>query len=104
LQRTLDEKREVYQVIAEIGAKLYISLSVLKSLNPMYKYNLSQFIVLFQDSLEKGRGGGEGQIDLIKDALIRIVFSNISVGLVKAHRLLLGLVFVKEVYENSITE
>lgn len=48
LQRTLDEKREVYKIVAEIGAKLYISLSVLKSLNPMYKYNLSQFIILFQ--------------------------------------------------------
>lgn len=70
----------------------------------MYKYNLSQFIILFQESLEKGRGGGESQISLIKDALIRIVFNNISVGLVKTHRLLLGLIFVKEIYENSITE
>lgn len=93
----------MYQVVAEIGAKLYISLSVLKSLNPMYKYNLLQFIVLFQESLEKGKSSGEGQIEVIKDALIRIVFSNISVGLVKAHRLLLGLIFVKEIYENSIT-
>jgi hypothetical protein len=48
LQKTLDEKREVYKVIAEIGAKLYISLSILKNLNPMYKFNLSQFIGLFQ--------------------------------------------------------
>lgn len=37
-----------------MGAKIYISLSVLKKLNPMYKYNLSQFIGLFEEALKAG--------------------------------------------------
>ena len=47
LQRQLDQKREVFLPISEIGAKLYIALSILKKLNPMYKYNLSHFIAMF---------------------------------------------------------
>jgi hypothetical protein len=78
-------------------------LSILKNLSPMYKFNLSQFITLFQASLEKGKSGNN-QIVTIQEALIRIVFNNVSVGLVKSHRLLLGLVFVREIFENSITE
>ncbi len=61
----------------------------------MYKYNLSQFIILFQESLEKGKKNTQGQIDIIKDSLIQIVFNNISVSLLKSHRLLLALIFVK---------
>lgn len=68
----------------------------------MYKFNLSQFIGLFQESLETGKRGS-GDIEIIQDALVRIVYNNISVCLVKAHRLLLGVIFVKEIYENSIT-
>ena len=45
-----------------MGAKLYISLSVLKNLNPMYKYNLSQFIGMFEDSLAAGNKGSKNQI------------------------------------------
>ena len=104
LQRTLDEKRAVFQVVAEVGAKLYISLSILRNLNPMYKFNLAQFIGLFHESLESGSGSGQQQIEAIQQALVRIVFNNISVALVKSHRLLLALVFVREVYENSVTE
>lgn len=90
-------------MVAEIGAKLYISLSILKNLSPMYKFNLAQFIGLFQESLEVGKRG-VGDIDVIQDALVRIVYNNISVCLVKSHRLLLGVIFVKEIFENSITE
>lgn len=45
-----------------MGAKLYISLSVLRKLNPMYKYNLSQFIGMFEESLEVGRKNNGNQI------------------------------------------
>jgi hypothetical protein len=61
----------------------------------MYKYNLSQFINLFQESLDRGKNSSSNQIEIIKDSLIQIVFNNISVGLVKSHRLLLGLILVK---------
>lgn len=91
----MDEKREVYKIIAEIGAKLYISLSILKNLNPMYKYNLSQFIGFFQESLEHGNNKGQNQISIIQKALIQLFFNNISVGLIKSHRLLLGLIIIR---------
>ena len=84
-------------MVAEVGAKLYISLSILRNLSQMYKFNLSQFIELFQESLAAGKQGA-ANIDLIQDALVRIVFNNISVGLVKSHRLLLGVIFVKEIF------
>jgi hypothetical protein len=84
-----------------MGAKLYISLSILKNLNPMYKYNLSQFIGLFEQSLDSGKG--KLQISEIMKALLKIVYNNISVGLMKSHRLLLGLIFIKEVMDDLIT-
>lgn len=87
--------------ISEIGAKIYISLSVLRKLNPMYKYNLSQFIGLFEESLKAGEGSSS-QIEDIKHALIKIVYDNISIGLLKEHRMLLGLVIIKEVMDGVI--
>lgn len=78
-----------------MGAKLYISLGVLKKLNPMYKYNLSQFIGMFEQSLVAGEKGSNNQIDDIQRSLIKIVYDNISIGLLKSHRLLLGLVIIK---------
>jgi hypothetical protein len=53
-------------VVAEIGAKLYISLSILKNLSPMYKFNLSQFITLFQESLKVGAKASSDQIQTIQ--------------------------------------
>jgi hypothetical protein len=95
LQKQIDQKREIYLPISEIGAKLYISLEVLKKLNPMYKYNLAQFITMFEEALAS-EPPSTNQIHNIQKSLIRIVYDNISIGLLKSHRLLLGLLIIKE--------
>ena len=86
--------------VSEVGAKLYIALSILKKLNPMYKYNLSQFISMFEESLKNGGKGSDDQISNIRKTLIKIVYDNISVGLLKVHRLLLGVIIIKEIMEE----
>ena len=70
----------------------------------MYKYNLSQFISMFEESLKAGDKGSEDQIDNIRHALIKIVYDNISVGLLKVHRLLLGVIIIKEIMEEVMPE
>ncbi len=61
----------------------------------MYKYNLSQFIGMFEDSSKAGDKGSKNQIEDIQKSLIKIVYDNISIGLLKTHRILLGIVIIK---------
>lgn len=65
----------------------------------MYRYNLSQFMGLFKEALV-----GEGKIEHIKETLIQIIFENVSLGLLKAHRLLLGIVIIRDVLERVFAE
>ncbi len=47
IQQELDEKREVFKPISDLGSKMYLALEILSKLSNMYRYSLSQFIVLF---------------------------------------------------------
>jgi hypothetical protein len=74
---------------------MYLALGILNKLSNMYRYSLSQFIVLFNEALDSSN-----DIEKVKQSLIEIVFNNVAIGLMKSHRLLLALIFAKEINEN----
>jgi dynein heavy chain 2 len=90
IQQELDEKREVFKPISDLGSKMYLALEILNKLSNMYRYSLSQFIVLFNEALDSSN-----DIEKVKQALIHIVFNNVAIGLMKTHRILLALIFAK---------
>ncbi len=90
IQQELDEKREVFKPISDLGSKMYLALGILNKLSNMYRYSLSQFIVLFNEALDSSN-----DIEKVKQALIDIVFNNVAIGLMKTHRILLALIFAK---------
>lgn len=90
IQQELDEKREVFKPISDLGSKMYLALEILNKLSNMYRYSLSQFIVLFNEALDSSN-----DIEKVKQALIDIVFNNVAIGLMKTHRILLALIFAK---------
>lgn len=90
IQQELDEKREVFKPISDLGSKMYLALGILNKLSNMYRYSLSQFIVLFNEALDSSN-----DIEKVKQSLIEIVFNNVAIGLMKTHRILLALIFAK---------
>jgi len=86
----------VYKPLSQCGAIIFITLGQLKKLSPMYRFSLLQFIQLFEQSLRVQNYKGE-KLDYIKARLISIVYNNISVGLLKAHRLVFAIIMSRAI-------
>jgi dynein heavy chain 2, cytosolic len=99
----LDTQREVYRPLAHAGSKLFFIIKTLHTVNHMYQFSLSSFLVLFKQSLEKQMDKVRVEERLEKLCLDLEVRSLYFVGraLFKADRLMFGLHLVKGMHPEN---
>jgi dynein heavy chain 2 len=51
LQASLDEQREVYRKVANLGSIIFMLIQEIKNVNHMYQFSLSSFLKLFNHAL-----------------------------------------------------
>ena len=69
----------------------------------MYRFSLLQFVQLFEQSLKVQNYKGE-KLDFIKARLISIVYNNISIGLLKAHRLVFAIILSRAIFNEEVSD
>ncbi|KAG1663699.1 hypothetical protein FOA52_013267 [Chlamydomonas sp. UWO 241] len=94
LQASLNEQREAYRPIAGRGSTMYFLIKDLSTLNSMYQFSLSAFLLLFKAALSEESAPGvnvTARIAVLNDTLVSLVINHVSRALFNNDRLTFGM-------------
>ena len=88
-KHSIAEKREQYRPVATRGSILYFSIVEMSGVNCMYQTSLSQFLVLFMDSMDKAEKASlsSKRVANIIETMTYMVYRYINRGLYEADKL-----------------
>ncbi|XP_064481252.1 cytoplasmic dynein 2 heavy chain 1-like [Ornithodoros turicata] len=106
LQAALDEERQAYLPLASFGSSLHFLISELPKLNSMYVFSLPSFLNLFKMALKQtsSEHKQEKRLEEILKCFQRLVYENVSRGLLKSDRLAFALHIVHGMYPELFKE
>ena len=106
LQKSLDEQREAYRILASKGSTLFMIISDLQKVNNMYLFSLSSFIKLFKKALglKPSEASMSEKLQNLSHTLIVLTFFSIGRSLLKSDRLMFGLHFIKGIHPEMFKE
>ena len=83
--------------IAAQGSKMFFLTRDLRALNHMYQFSLNSFIGLFKKALMESAPSPEldRRIEMLSNALLRLVFGHVSRSIFNADRLTFGMHFAR---------
>lgn len=86
---SIAEKREQFRPVATRGSVLYFSIVEMSGVNCMYQTSLSQFLVLFMESMDKAEKAtlASKRVNNIIDCMTYLVYRYINRGLYEADKL-----------------
>ena len=112
--KEINLKREIYRAVATRGSVMYFCMIEIANVNWMYNSSLSQFLKLFQNSIDNSKDllnpvQGKKRVEDIESYLTYEVFEYVNRGLFSAHKIsfLLMICFKvmkenKELTENDV--
>ena len=103
LQESLDKQRNAYRPIAAQGSKMFFLTRDLRALNHMYQFSLNSFIGLFKKALMESAPSPEldRRIEMLSNALLRLVFGHVSRSIFNADRLTFGMHFARHLSKEQ---
>lgn len=86
---SIAEKREQFRPVATRGSVLYFSIVEMSGVNCMYQTSLTQFLVLFMDSMDRAEKANlaSKRVNNIIDAMTYLVYRYVNRGLYEADKL-----------------
>ena len=83
--------RQVYVPVAEEGAMLYFTISMLNALNHMYQYSLDSFMLYFYKAIRETPKAEElkQRVEFLKDTLRLVIYTWVGRGLCESDKLIL---------------
>ncbi|KAJ3140439.1 Cytoplasmic dynein 2 heavy chain 1 [Physocladia obscura] len=95
LQKALDEERDKFTPLSELGSSLYFVICELSKINNMYQFSLASYIRIFEMALKVDgsavKDGTELRLKLLVNELEKQAFRVISRSLFKADRQMFAL-------------
>ena len=103
LQLSLDQQRDVYRGLAEVGSRLFFVIKDLNKINNMYQFSLASFLVLFDRVLrtEDDGSGPDLRARLLGNALQKMAYNTVCRSLFKADRLMFAIHLVHGMYPEA---
>jgi dynein heavy chain len=86
----IELNRESYKEVAWRGAILFFSIAGLSAISEMYEYSLSAYMTVFMNALASSRKDNilQNRLKNIKDALTRLVYDFVCMGIFERHKLM----------------
>jgi len=88
--KEIEHSRNIYKITAKYGAILFFVLTDLATVNPMYQFSLSAYIIVFWFSLRKSLRDTniKRRLDNIKNTLMMNIYNYGCTGIFERHKLL----------------
>ena len=106
--KEIENKRDIYKNLSEKATTIYILLQDLYKINPMYRFDLDNFMELFKETIKsESKNSFTGIDDKLRkyvESLIRISFTYYSRSLFKSDLLVFGLYYVKTIFDDGTDE
>ena len=106
--KEIENKRDIYKHLSEKATSIYILLQDLYKINPMYRFDLDNFMELFKNTIKKESTNKFSNIDAklkkYVESLIRVSFIYYSRSLFKSDLLVFGLYYVKTIFDDGTEE
>ena len=106
--KEIENKRDIYKNLSEKATTIYILLQDLYKINPMYRFDLDNFMELFKNTIKsesKNKFNNiEEKLKTYIESLIKISFIYYSRSLFKSDLLVFGLYYVKTIFNDGTEE
>jgi dynein heavy chain 2 len=106
--KEIENKRDIYKNLSEKATMIYILLQDLYKINPMYRFDLDNFMELFKNTIKSESKNTFSNMDakLKKyiESLIQISYIYYSRSLFKSDLLVFGLYYVKTIFDDGSEE
>ena len=101
----IEHKRNIYKDLSKKATTIYILLQDLFKINPMYRFDLDNFMELFKNTIKAESSSSfnsiEEKLKKYTDSLIRTSFVYFSRSLFKSDLLVFGLYYVKTIFDDG---
>lgn len=99
----IELNRESYKEVAWRGAILFFSIAGLSAISEMYEYSLSAYMTVFMNALASSRKDNilQNRLKNIKDALTRLVYDFVCMGIFEKHKLMYSFQMVTMIMDGS---
>ena len=103
--KEIEHKRDIYKDLSKKATTIYILLQDLFKINPMYRFDLDNFMELFKNTIKSESRHSfnniEEKLKKYTDSLIQTSFIYFSRSLFKSDLLVFGLYYVKTIFDNG---
>ena len=104
----IEHKRNIYKDLSKKATTIYILLQDLFKINPMYRFDLDNFMDLFKNTIKSESSSSfnniEEKLKKYINSLIRTSFVYFSRSLFKSDLLVFGLYYVKTIFDDGTEE
>ena len=106
--KEIEHKRDIYKELSKKATTIYILLQDLFKINPMYRFDLDNFMDLFKNTIKlesrHSFNSIEEKLKKYTDSLIQTSFVYYSRSLFKSDLLVFGLYYVKTIFDDNSEE
>ena len=106
--KEIEHKRDIYKDLSKKATTVYILLQDLFKINPMYRFDLDNFMDLFKSTIQleskHSFNSMEEKLKKYTNTLIQTSFVYFSRSLFKSDLLVFGLYYVKTIFDDNSEE
>ena len=106
--KEIEHKRDIYKELSKKATTIYILLQDLFKINPMYRFDLDNFMDLFKNTIQLESKNSfnsiEEKLQKYTNSLIQTSFVYYSRSLFKSDLLVFGLYYVKTIFDDNSEE
>lgn len=108
LSKEIDIKRNIYKPLSQLATVIYMLLQDIKKINPMYRFSLNDFVVLYRKTLkivQQKFKNNEKEINFIKLFMCDVIkesYYYFSRSILKNDLLLFSMFFVKSIFYDNV--
>ena len=104
----IENKRNIYKNLSKKAASIYILLQELYKINPMYRFDLENFLILYKNTIilenKHSFNNIEEKLSKYMDSLIRKSYIYFSRSIFKSDLLVFGLYYIKILFDDGSDE